>query len=121
MRYLLLAVMAVSLVGCESKQVAGGDHAGNGRTKVSASSTVAKDSLRSEQKITYTRDAFKKLVMGKSMDEVKAVLGKPDATGETLSEPYWDFKKVTTDPASEKTDDFTRVQFKKGVVDSVIF
>jgi hypothetical protein len=72
-----------------------------------------------KQKKTYTRAEFTKLVMGKTMDEVKAALGKPDTTQERATEPdspTWYYDKVTVDPVTGKKDDSAQVIFEKGKV-----
>src|ERR1700722_14314287 len=49
----------------------------------------------------YTRDEFRKLVVGKTQDEVLSLLGKPTRTTDG---PFtcWNYSKITIDPISEK-------------------
>jgi hypothetical protein len=72
---------------------------------------------------TYTRDEFKKLVMGKTMEEVKALLGAPDRTRDAAGGVVrWHYNQRTVDPANGKPDILAEVNFDKdGVVGSVNF
>jgi outer membrane protein assembly factor BamE (lipoprotein component of BamABCDE complex) len=74
-------------------------------------------------KKTWPRDDFKTLVIGKTKDEVKAVLGAPSSTSEATDETYWYYQDVSTDPATGKTDYKTQIAFsnKTGKVIAVNF
>ena len=76
----------------------------------------------SAAKKTYSREEFRTLVMGKTMDEVRAALGNPSRT----SEPgggnlYWEYFAATFDPETGKTDISAQLVFKNGKVASVNF
>ena len=63
----------------------------------------------------YTRDEFRKLLMGKTMDEVIQLIGKPDSTSDFGDgEPTWRYKEITTDPVSSRTDTSVTVWFNRG-------
>lgn len=113
MRYLLVA--ALFIVGCQDKTKP------TAAFVVPLAPTTPDNGSAQPGKKTYTRKEFKALVMGKTQDEVTKLLGKPDSTGETLGEPFWDYKNVTNDPASGKNDDSVRVFFVGGKVDKVLF
>jgi hypothetical protein len=74
-------------------------------------------------KKTYTREEFKKLVMWKTMDEVKALLGAPDRTRDAAGGVVrWHYNHRSVDPTNGKPDILAEVNFDKdGVVASVNF
>lgn len=57
-----------------------------------------------QAKKTYTREEFRKLVVGKTKDEVLAVLGKPFSTREPESGNSWTYHDLTVDSVSGKPD-----------------
>jgi hypothetical protein len=73
----------------------------------------------------YTRAAFKALVVGKSKDQVKQLLGKPEMTIEFDDGEVsvaWTYKNVTKDPDAEKIDPDANILFDmRGVAVSVDF
>lgn len=69
-------------------------------------------------KTVYTRDEFRKLVVGKTPDEVIAAVGKPDDTSESGS-VSWTYMYRTKDPITGKTDVSAIVVFEDGRVDRV--
>jgi outer membrane protein assembly factor BamE (lipoprotein component of BamABCDE complex) len=79
--------------------------------------------IESAARKTYPRDEFKLLVIGKTKDEVKAVLGAPSSTSEASDETYWYYQGVSTDPATGKTDYRAQIAFsnKTGKVVAVNF
>ena len=72
------------------------------------------------QKKTYTRDEFRKLVVGKTEAEVIAAVGRPDGT-QNYGTPFWFYHGVTVDEVSGKTDTSAQLVFKGGVVERVGF
>lgn len=64
-----------------------------------------------------TRDEFRKLVMGKTKDEVIAAVGKPEFTSKRSdTDEFWNYADLVTDPISGNLDWRTTVNFKNGVV-----
>ena len=59
----------------------------------------------------YTRDEFRKLLVGKTADEVLQAVGKPDSTSETALGAYWYYRHKTTDPVTGQTDANAQVCF----------
>jgi outer membrane protein assembly factor BamE (lipoprotein component of BamABCDE complex) len=102
MRPLILALALLSAPACTVQVVT--THAGKPAGKV------------------YTREEFKKLVMGKSKQEVKDLLGKPDETVDSGGdEVSWCYRRRTTDPDSGKADDSAWVIFRSGKVLRIAF
>jgi outer membrane protein assembly factor BamE (lipoprotein component of BamABCDE complex) len=64
----------------------------------------------------YTRDEFRKLLVGKTADEVLQAVGKPDSTSETALGAYWYYRHKTTDPVTGQTDANAQVCFSNGQV-----
>jgi hypothetical protein len=65
----------------------------------------------------YTRDEFRKLVMGKTPEGVTAAVGPPDRVQEQSGrpdEPVWHYFKRTKDPVTGSMDGSARVAFKAG-------
>jgi hypothetical protein len=71
----------------------------------------------------YTRDEFTTLVAGKTMEEVKALLGNPTITKRTglNADPTWSYDGVTIDAESGKIDRSVHLVFRGGKVFSVTF
>jgi hypothetical protein len=71
----------------------------------------------------YTRDEFTTLVTGKTMDEVKALLGNPTVTKAAgpNADPTWSYNGVTIDPDTGKVDRTALLVFRDGKVFSVMF
>jgi hypothetical protein len=67
-------------------------------------------------KRVWTRDEFRKLVMGKTPDEVVAAVGQPDGTDEDGGRPVWTYRGRTKDPGTGKTDAAVSVRFARGSV-----
>ncbi len=61
-----------------------------------------------------TRATFELAVTGKTVDEVKAMLGEPPMSGGTDGEETWMYRKRTTNPATGQPDDRTDVVFRGG-------
>ncbi len=94
---LLLAALTILCVpGCKPATTTGG------------AATVAKKP---------TRDEFRKLVMGKTKDEVAAAVGKPKRTNDDPDS--WVYEDVTIDPVSGKVDSLIWVYFEQGRVSKV--
>lgn len=84
-----------------------------GRTPSTTATVVSKK--------TYTREEFKKLVMGKSEVEVMAAVGKPDSTSESGGWLSWFYYDTTVDPITSKADKITSLQFDRGKVSGINF
>jgi outer membrane protein assembly factor BamE (lipoprotein component of BamABCDE complex) len=69
----------------------------------------------------YTREEFKKLLLGKSKQEVKDLLGKPDNTTEGGGKENWSYYRRTKDPDSGKVDKSVLISFEGGKVAGFIF
>jgi outer membrane protein assembly factor BamE (lipoprotein component of BamABCDE complex) len=64
-----------------------------------------------------TREEFRKLVMGKTKDEVLATVGKPEFTGSHNSNrEFWHYSDLVVDPVNGKRDWRTTVNFEGGIV-----
>ena len=69
---------------------------------------------------TYTRDEFRKLVIGKSPDEVIAAVGKPNSTQDYgKGSVNWYYDQRTTDPVTGNLDNTAQLIFENGRVASV--
>jgi len=66
-----------------------------------------------EAKKTYMRDEFRKLVIGKTKDEILALLGRPDYTFPSTGN--WEYRGIVRDPISGKIDGSTRISFRSEV------
>jgi hypothetical protein len=90
--------------------------------QVAAKKKPGKDDNKTKR---YTRAAFKALVVGKSKDQVKQILGKPARTTELNSAEYsviWHYKNLTRDPDAEQGDPDANILFDdRGVAVSVDF
>lgn len=62
-------------------------------------------------KKTYTRDALKTMLMGKSKEEVFDLLGKPEYTSDPDAGHYWRYEDVAVDSVNGKVDAFLYVRF----------
>jgi hypothetical protein len=92
-----------------------------GRAAVAPAPGAAPATVAGPAKKLYTRDEFKRLVMGKTMEEVKAAVGPPETTQEGAV-VRWYYKDQTTDPITGKTDYSAQVNFgDDGRVESVRF
>jgi hypothetical protein len=70
---------------------------------------------------TWSRDEFRKLLLGKTRDEVLETIGKPYQTensGDVLNLYY---RNVTVDPITGKVDDHAQVVIERGTVVRVSF
>ena len=122
MRHFLIVMLIVLIMGCEGKPNGTPQVANPDAVKKSTSSKELDDLVRNiipmEERKTYTREEFKKLVMGKTKDEIRKVLGQPDST----TDLYWQYEKLTRDPDSKKkSDELVMVWFKDDKGDAVTF
>src|SRR5437879_320368 len=62
----------------------------------------------------YSREEFTGLILGKTPDEVREVLGTPAKTSEDLEAEYWHYRNRTRDPITERLDSDVQVVFRKG-------
>lgn len=62
-------------------------------------------------KKTPTRDELKALLVGKTKEEVRGIMGKPSGTFEVGDSQTWRYEDASRDPASGKTDSFLYVKF----------
>lgn len=72
-------------------------------------------------KTTVTREEFRVKVMGKTPEQVIAVVGKPSVTQDHGGDPIWYYNEATTDPVSGKVDYHAQVIFENGRVIAVNF
>ena len=84
---------------------------------------TAKKGPADTKKKVYTRAEFKNLVVGRSKEQIKQLLGKPEKTTELNSVEYnlvWHYKNVTKDPDAEKIDPDANILFDvQGIAVSV--
>jgi hypothetical protein len=74
------------------------------------------------QKTVYTRQRFREMLLGKTMDEVIAAVGQPDHTQEVGTDPSsctWYYNNRATDPVTGKVDVAVQVVFEHGKVTGV--
>ncbi len=81
----------------------------------------AKAKDRDDKNRKYTRDEFKRLVIGRTRDEVIELLGKPKATQQVGEVDHWDYPGRTTDPVTGKTDHNAEVLFDGARASEVSF
>jgi DnaJ-domain-containing protein 1 len=92
----------------------------------SSSGNSSSDSTNrhTSEKTVRFRNDFKKMVMGKTKQEVIAAVGKPDSTSESQLSfamiAYWKYSEQVKDPASGNIGG-AEVHFTNGKVDSVDF
>ena len=72
---------------------------------------------------TYTRDEFRKLVLGKTPQQVIELLGKPESTGDDKEgkPSHYLYDKITYDTTTQKPDGRIGIWFERGVVDHISF
>lgn len=119
MRYLAFGAILIS-VGCSSSKPAPTAVFQPLPTRVGAFSFTIPQSLRPDTTAkTYSRDDFKKLIIGKTMDEVKELLGKPYGTSSNNGQPMWFYSELVYDPESGQLDILSYVHFLNGKVERV--
>ncbi len=119
MRYLLLAPLA-ALIGCSGHQASTAPASTIASTRLGIASFVMPEAYRPETEYkTYARDEFKKLVIGKTMDEMKALLGKPYGTLTTSGQPTWYYAELVYEPETGEFDTLTYIHFANGKVERV--
>ncbi|MBL8822883.1 MAG: DUF4339 domain-containing protein [Planctomycetia bacterium] len=69
----------------------------------------------------YTREQFRQLIVGKSVEKVKTLLGKPSLTQDLSPFVFWYYENITYDPVSGKRDFQVQLSIKHGMVESVNF
>lgn len=62
------------------------------------------------------RGEFRTMMMGKTEAEVIELLGKPTSTQDYAEASWWEYRSVTYDRITRKTDAMTGIKFKNGVV-----
>jgi len=72
-----------------------------------------------DTKRTYLRKEFRKLLVGKTPDEVIAAVGGPDSTSQDGDSIKWTYRKRTIDPATGQVDAAIFVHFTDGKVSNV--
>lgn len=83
---------------------------------VGVTTTLAKPEVK-----VYDREDFKKLVLGKTKQEVLDLLGKPDTTGQAGSSDSWSYLKRTRDSVTGKVDGRTVLLIRDDKVHDVIY
>lgn len=66
--------------------------------------------------VLFTRAEFERGVTGKTVAEVKAILGEPPMSGGWEGEETWTYRGRTTNPATGRTDGVAEVVFRGGKV-----
>lgn len=70
----------------------------------------------------YSRDEFRKLVVGKSTDEVLAAIGKPESTSSSSPQhQLWVYRYITVDPVTKEPDFSALVTFRNGKATDVSY
>lgn len=111
-------VIFVVVVSCGTVAALGwGKH----KQAVEEEARQAEDQAKAAAAKAYTREEFKAKVMGKTEAEVIAAVGKPNDTSGAGGGVRWYYTRVTTDPATGKTDGRISVWFEGGRVVSVNF
>ena len=81
----------------------------------------AKTKDREDKSRKYTREEFKQLVIGKSRDEVIALLGTPKTTPQLGGVDLLEYPGRTTDPVTGKTDHNAQIAFDGDLASDVTF
>jgi hypothetical protein len=124
--HLLFLALALGFVTGSILGLAGGVLIGSNvesRSTAAASSVAGPRGTRSQNPAPapgsklWPREEFRSAVMGKSREEISALLGKPAKT----SDLYWAYVKLTVDEANGKTDATVMLWFKNGVVERLVF
>ena len=119
MRYLLFAAMAL-LIGCSGHPASTAPASTVISTRLGVVSFVMPKALQPDTEYkTYARDEFKKLVIGKTMDEMEALLGKPYGTSTTSGQPTWYYAELVYEPETGNFDTLTYIHFANGKVERV--
>lgn len=75
---------------------------------------------RSVKKV-YSRDEFRKIVQGKTPDEVIVLVGRPEFTEDGEGIMSWFYHGLTRDPYTGKMDDTVLVNFEYGRASGVTY
>lgn len=71
---------------------------------------------------TISRREAEALLIGKTPDEVLKVWGKPERTDDKDGKPkVWNYREVTADPITGKTDTYTAVWFEENKVQRITY
>jgi outer membrane protein assembly factor BamE (lipoprotein component of BamABCDE complex) len=82
----------------------------------------AEQQQKKQEATLPTRDEFRTKIMGKTADEVIALIGKPDTTQDHGGgDQNWYYDHVSRDPVNGKTDTSVQVIFENGRVVKVNF
>ena len=76
---------------------------------------------KAAKKVVYTRDELRTMVMGKTPDEVIAIIGKPSKTNDNLAGSKWTYEQISGDTTTSKVDPFAHIWFKDGKATSVVY
>jgi len=68
-----------------------------------------------------TREECREKLLGKTPEEVIAIIGKPDRTMELTSQLTWFYKGMTRDKLTGKPDNRVQITFEDGKVKSITF
>ncbi len=68
-----------------------------------------------------TRYEFSLAVVGKTMDQVIAAVGRPEKTSESEGRTIWDYSNRTSHPVTGEIDPLAQVIFKDGLVTDALF
>jgi hypothetical protein len=73
-------------------------------------------------KKVWAREDMKKAVTGKAKDAARTLIGEPGITMQSGSKESWQYSGVTRDPAADRIDTTTWVDFdERGFVEDVRF
>jgi hypothetical protein len=75
------------------------------------------------EKKVFSREEFRRLVLGKTESEVIAAVGRPESTHELgqAGRSFWIYHNLTRDPVSGNVDVSTHVTFQDGRVEVVSY
>jgi hypothetical protein len=88
---------------------------------VDITSTKVKPTLPPIAQKVYSRDEYKKAVLDRSMNEIRAELGEPGRMSDETENAYWVYYKMVRNPASGRVDFLTIISFCDGVAYDVDF
>lgn len=84
--------------------------------------TAEQQAKEQKAKALPTRDEMRAKLAGKTMDQVREMLGTPKKTDDNDADrPSWRYEEMTRDPITGKTDSYMWIYFRRGVVSEVHF
>jgi hypothetical protein len=104
----LVVVCLVLVVGC-------------GQSSNPPASALVSSSTRPAAPKTWTREEFRKLVMGKTPDEVIAAVGRPDKIHDDQGGQSWYYDQRTIETLNDTIDNRVRLRIEGGRVVDVSY